>query len=260
MRIFEIVKKGTTVAYQDCEASIEIDRVLMGLERQFYYANLSLNLFLIAYENVGEHMSRARREADSQRRSEIQKEVEQNYENPYDFDVMEDIRLEADLIFKREQWQSGIRPREFEHSEVLLHARSFLYALDSFDRHLDVLKSVTDVSPVIGELRREFGEKFPDLRYVRNSAHHMEDRSRGLDRRGKPLDLKAINNRMIKSDCGVLVLDGLNGTRYGNTLEDGRYGEVDVSCTSMQALQSIFQRTVDAFEWIGPKCHLPSAR
>ncbi|MGD6735326.1 hypothetical protein ACP5PY_02660 [Photobacterium leiognathi subsp. mandapamensis] len=54
------------------------------------------------------------------------------------------------------------------------------------------------------------------------------------------------------------MLNCLNGTKYGNTMADGHYGEVDVSPASMEALRSVFQRLLEAFPWKGPKVHLPS--
>jgi hypothetical protein len=105
-----------------------------------------------------------------------------------------------------------------------------------------------------------FSIAFPHLRGVRNSSQHMEDRSRGLGagRNPKPLELKPIDNGLIKSEGGALVLNSLNGTKYGNTMADGHYGEVDVSPASMEALNAIFQDILNAFTWKGSKCHLPS--
>ena len=88
----------------------------------------------------------------------------------------------------------------------------------------------------------------------------MEDRSRGLGagRNPKPPELKPIDNQIIKAEGGALVLKCLNGTKYGNAMADGHYGEVDVSPESMSALCEIFQDVLDAFSWKGSKSHLPS--
>lgn len=40
-------------------------------------------------------------------------------------------------------------------------------------------------------------------------------------------------------------------------MADGHYGEVDISKESMVKLQFIIQEAFNAFEWIGPKQHLP---
>ncbi len=62
---------------------------------------------------------------------------------------------------------------------------------------------------------------------------------------------------MIKSEGGALVLNSLNGTKYGNTMADGHYGEVDVSPVSMESLSTMFQEVLNSFKWKGPKSHLP---
>tara|TARA_R110002167_G_C12469549_1_gene633507 strand:- start:100 stop:732 length:633 start_codon:yes stop_codon:yes gene_type:complete len=199
-------------------------------------------------------------EAESNRRSEIQREVEKKYDNTHDHEIWDEIRLETEIIFKREQWQLGKLPREFQHNQAFMHARAFLYALDSFDKFLNVLKKQTNVPSALEEMYTRFGIAFPHLRGVRNSSQHMEDRSRGLGagRNPKPLELKPIDNGLIKSEGGALVLNSLNGTKYGNTMADGHYGEVDVSPASMEALNAIFQDILNAFAWKGSKCHLPS--
>lgn len=260
MYIFEIVKPGTWLVAEDRGWSWEIEGLLRNLEGQFYEANLALNMFLHSMSRDREDMSRERWEADSNRRSEIRRELEGKVDNPYDCDTWDDLHFQTELIFKREQWESGRLPREFQHNQAFMHARSFLYALDSFDKFLNVLKEQNNVPDKINELHDKFGEVFPDLRGVRNTSQHMEDRSRGLGagRNPKPLELKPIDNQLIKAENGALVLNSLNGTKYGNTMADGHYGEVDVSPNSMEELRQIFQKVLDSFEWKGPKNHLPS--
>lgn len=263
MYIFEIVKPGTWLESEDRDWNWEIEGILRSLEGQFYEANLSLNMFLHTLQRDRRAPSREQWEADANRRSEIRRAVEQKYENPYDHSVWDEIQLETEILFKREQWQSGKLPREFEHNQAFMYARAFLYALDSFDKFLSVLKNQPNVPAVISELHDEVAIYFPDLRGVRNTSQHMEDRSRGLGagRRGQPpqpLELQPIDNEFVKSESGVLMLNCLNGTKYGNTMADGHYGEVDVSPVSMESLQSILQRLLEAFSWKGPKAHLPS--
>jgi hypothetical protein len=263
MYIFEIVKPGTWLESEDRDWSWEIEGILRSLEGQFYEANLALNMFLHTLQRDRRPPSREQWEADANRRSEIRRQIEQKYGNPYDHSVWDEIHLETEIIFKREQWQSGKLPREFEHNQAFMHARAFLYALDSFDKFLRVLKNQPNVPEVISGLHDEIGISFPDLRGVRNTSQHMEDRSRGLGagRRGlppQPLELQPIDNELVKSENGALMLNCLNGTKYGNTMADGHYGEVDVSPASMEALHSIFQKLLEAFSWKGSKVHLPS--
>jgi hypothetical protein len=260
MYIFEIVKPGTWLESDDRDWSWEIEGILRSLEGQFYEANLALNMFLHAVSRDRDDMSRERWEADSNRRSAIRRELESHLENPYNHSNWDELNLQTEIILKREQWQSGRLPRDFQHNQALMHARAFLYALDSFDKFLNVLKLQPNVPEVVADMHQKFGDAFPDLRGVRNSAQHMEDRSRGLGagRNPQPLELKPVDNGLVRAPSGALILNCLNGTKYGNTMADGHYGEVDVSSDSMKALTEIFQVLLDGFQWKGPKCHLPS--
>lgn len=261
MYIFEIVKPGTWLDYDECDRdwTWEVEGILRNLENQFYEANLALNMFLQCLEMDKQSFSSEQWEKDSNRRSEIRRSIEQKYNNPYDHSLWEEISFETEIIFKREQWNSGKLPRVFQHNQRFMHARTFLYALDSFDKFLNVLKVKNNIPPAIAEIHERFGSSFSDLRGVRNTAQHIEDRSRGLGAgKNKKLDLKPINNQMIKSDGGALILNCLNGTKYGNTMADGHYGEVDVSLASMEILHSIFQEVLNAFQWKGSKSHLPN--
>lgn len=260
MYIFEIIKPGTWLDSEDQDWIRNIESLLRSLEGQFFEANLALNMFLNTISCDQRNISREQWEADSNRKSEIRKEIESKYDNPYKYNNWDEIHFQTEVAFKREQWQAGRIPREFEHNQAFMHARAFLYALDSFDKFLKVLKKTENVPVKIEKIHKEFGDSFPDLRGVRNSSQHMEDRSRGLGggRNPKPLELKPVDNQLVKADGGALILNSLNGTKYGNTMADGHYGEVDVSPQSMEVLSSIFQETLDSFQWKGQKSHLPS--
>jgi len=260
MCIYEILQPGTWLEPDDQGDQWELGKIISNLVDQFYDANLALNLFIDSYKRGHNPPSEEQFQTDSNRRSEIRRQVELKYNNPHDHAVWDEINLQTEVTFKREQWQSGKLPRKFEHNQSFIYARAFLYALDSFDKFLDVLKKQSNVPSELEEIHIKFGKEFPDLRGVRNSAQHMEDRSRGLGagRNPKPLELKPIDNRFIKSEGGAIVLNGLNGTKYGNTMADGHYGEVDVSPQSMEALCVILQDILEAFKWTGSKKHFPN--
>ncbi|MGM7959719.1 hypothetical protein [Yersinia enterocolitica] len=259
MYIAEIVKPGTWLASDDHKWSQEVAGLLGSLENQFYEANLALNLFLESLKQRSAALTKEQMQANNARRNEIQKEVESKYPNQRDINIMHDILLETEIILKREKWFNGQLPQEFIIHQSIINARAFLYALDSFDKHLKVLKNYPDVPELIADLHCELKQSFPDLLGVRNTAHHIEDRSRGLDasRPPRPLELKPVDNPSFKSKNGSLMLDCLRGTKYGNTMANGHYGEVDVSQESMEILLSIFQRLLDSFKWEGNKIHLP---
>ena len=119
MYIFEIIKPGIWLDYEDRDWSFGVEGILRSLEGQFYEANLALNMFLNSIQRDLDSHSQEKWEAESKRRNEIRREVEIKYDNPHDHDVWDQILLETEIIFKREQWQSGKTPREFEHLSLI---------------------------------------------------------------------------------------------------------------------------------------------
>lgn len=264
MFVFEIIVPGTWLDYDDRDWTWKIENQLYSLQSQFFEANLALNLFMSAQTSGTSSFSKDTWDADSKRRQEIRSELEtklleqgKSYHEIYD-----ELSLQTDIIFKREKWKQGSVPREFEHNLIFLYARAFLYALDGFDKFLGVLAKEDNVPEAISELHKKISITFPDLRGVRNTAQHLEDRSRslGAGRTPKPLDLKPINNGFISApNGGALILNSLNGSKYGSTMSDGHYGEVDVSPESMGHLQEILNDVLNSFEWRGSKQHKPSS-
>lgn len=258
MFVFEIVVPGTWMDYEDRDWSWKVEGLLRHLQSQFFEANLSLNFFIQAQQGRASINLQDTWEADAQLRREIQQIVEQERGDLMVHGNWEEIRFETDVRFKREKWARGGIPREFDHNTAFMYARAFLYALDGFDKFLGVLSKTENIPTVVVELHKKMATAFPDLREVRNSAHHLEDRTRFLGQRGKPLDLKPVNNGMINAPGGALILNSLNGSKYGSTMADGHYGEVDVSPESMSALQSILSEVLNAFKWTGSRQHVPN--
>ncbi|MBU1207076.1 MAG: hypothetical protein KKH04_09145 [Proteobacteria bacterium] len=259
MFVFEVTSPGTWLDYEDREWSWRIEGFLRHLQSQFFEANAALNLFVQACSPRPSRLDRALWERDAQRRSEIRMQVEQERGAGFSHELWDEIHFETEVRFKREQWSQGRIPREFEHTQPFIYARAFLYALDAFDKFLGILSREPSVPPELMALHTQIAAAFPDLRGVRNTAQHLEDRARGLGAGREPMDLKPVENRMINAPGGgVLVLNSLNGSNYGSTMADGHYGEVDVSPESMQHLQRILHEVLRSFRWKGPKQHLPS--
>ena len=261
MFVFEIVTPGTRLDYEDRNWSWRIEGQLRSLESQFFEANVALNLFVDVQLRRRSFADREIREHDSQRRSEIRHAVEHERGGVRSSEDWNEINFEVEVRFKREQWSNGRIPREFEHNLPFIYARAFLYALDAFDKFLGVLVKEDKVPKQIATFHTQIAEAFPHLRGVRNTAQHLEDRARGLGagRNPQPLDLKPIENTFINAPSGgVLALNCLNGSKYGSTMSDGHYGEVDVSPESMGLLQAILQGVLQSFKWCGSRRHAPS--
>lgn len=262
MFVYEITIPGTHLDYAELDWCWRIQNQLYLLQSQFFEANLALNLFIYERSSKLNSFSLSTFEENSKRKQEIRKMLEieciKAGGDPHmDYD---EISLQTDILFKREKWQQGEIPREFSHNLAFLYARAFLYALDAFDKFLGVLAKEENVPDDILELHKKIPEIFPDLRGVRNTSQHMEDRSRGLGagKNPKPLDLKAINNNFININGGTLILNSLNGSKYGSTMANGHYGEVDVSPESLDHLQKILNGVLRSFKWKGLKQHMPS--
>ena len=259
MFVFEIITPGTWLDYEDRDWSWKIQGLLGHLESIFFEANTALNLFVQSQEFRPSRYDRMNWEHDSQRRSEIRQQVEQELGAAFSRDLWDEMHFQTEVRFKREQWSKGHIPREFEHNQPFIYAQAFLYALDAFDKFLGVLSREAGIPPEIMTLYAQVAEAFPHLRGVRNTAQHLEDRARGLGagRNPKPMELKPVENQLVKAPGGVLILNSLNGSRYGSTMADGHYGEVDVSPESMQRLQHILHSVLQCFRWRGPKQHSP---
>lgn len=262
MLVYEIVVPGNWLDYDDHDWVWKVYNQLRSLESQFFEANAALNLFTNAQAIRPSFAERENWERDSQRRSEIQRVVEQEWQGCPSWEEREEIYFETEVRFKSEKWANGGVPREFEHNLPFIYARAFLYALDAFDKFLGVLAKEERVPVEVAKFQQELAEAFPHLRGVRNTAQHLEHRARGLGagRNPQPLDLKPIDNGLVNApNGGVLVLNSLNGSKYGSTMSDGHYGEVDVSSESMQHLQKILQAVLSSFKWRGSKQHVPNA-
>lgn len=257
MQIFEFRIPGTWLDYQDHNWCHKINILLHQLESCFYEANTALNLFNSSRPDI-KAWDRDQWDTDNERRRNIRDEVERQLGD--DWAMREAVNLETEVRFKHEQWASGRPPQALEQNKPFLYARMFLYALDGFDKFLSVLSSEAKVPKKLAQLSEGVAIAFPHLRMVRNSAQHLEDRMRGLGagRNPKPLTLKPVRNEAFEAPNGALILNSLNGSKYGNTMADGHYGEVDVSAESMQKLQKILCEVYECFKWKGSPRHCPS--
>ena len=117
-----------------------------------------------------------------------------------------------------------------------IYATSFVFSLDSITKLLEVLNRLNPPEPVptlISEYRVQFG----DLRYVRDSVAHNEDRGRGLDK-----DRKALSTPLIILRC-------FNQTRFECTGSDGACHGIDISESALLDAHRILQDILNAYSW-----------
>jgi hypothetical protein len=256
MFIAQIVVPGTWVAHPDRDGQFELGVQLTQLENHFFEANAALHYFEEARRTrpapqIGNW------DADMQRRRQIHEHLVQELDRPLTIADARDIDFRSEVLFKQEEWAQGRLPSQFQMEPQFAFARAFIFAVDAFERLLAKLCQ-PQFPATLPTLHAEISASFPDLRMVRNSAHHVEDRIRGLASENKPLDRKPIAAGGINAPGGgIVVIGSLCDSRYGATMANGEFGEVDVSKISMLYLQRIFQGVLNSFDWIGPPQHLP---
>lgn len=257
---FELCAPGTWIDLADKEAAWSIQTQLSLVQSAFDEAAMALILFEQTRGNSDHQLNRQEWEADSNRRSELTHLLEAQVESPdapFDRERWDEIRIQVDRQLMLEKWVKGIIPKQMRHHVPFIYAKAFLYAADSIGKILDRLAERADVPAATAAACDAYYDLFPELREVRNSAQHIEDRGRSLGKAGKPLDLKPIDNSMIRAPGGALVLNSLNGNRYGATMADGHYGEVEVSTGSLGAMRDTIEAVMSSLSWTGPAEHRP---
>lgn len=152
----------------------------------------------------------------------------------------------------------GELPRNYRHRLPFVHAHTVLYALDGVKRALAVLANEAGLPPAISEASADFISLFPGLTPIRDSSHHLEDRTRRLARFGKRLKLQPVTTGAINAPGGgFLGLDNLEGDDLCFTGSDGAYHRVAINDANLRLAQSAVQSVVDALTWKGPPIFLP---
>ncbi|WP_162890637.1 hypothetical protein [Salinibacter ruber] len=259
MFIVELTYPGTWLDYEDDEWSWEMRKLVQMLENPLTEACLALALFEQQRAKPRDKPDREQWEEDSNRRREIEKELEAELNvDPFDPEARQELYSSVERELKREKWESGELPKQYSHRLIFMHAKSFLFAVDRIEKILGAIAEKDGVPDEVVEAKDAFEDIFPDLRGVRNTVAHIEDRGRGLDHRKEDLDLKPVQNRLVNAPGGgALILESLNGNEFGSTMSDGHYGEVEISLENIVKVCECIQNVIDALEWRGPQMHYP---
>jgi hypothetical protein len=257
MNIFEVTIPGTRINHNDIELARHIETIVSSMQGKFIEANIALNLFTNSFsaKNKGPDVLLAQYYKNKERANVFWGNLERDpqWQNA----TAEDKWHESQRLVRREDWSQGIWTDSLTARLPFLHAKSFLSALDTFAKLLDALKESSDMPSEVASLADSMKQAFPSLRKVRNSIQHHEDRIRGIGERGKPMRLLSLDGEELPENLDVLFLDNLDGSRYGTTMGNGHYGEVDISPESMKKLQEIFQALVNSFSWTGAAQYIP---
>ncbi len=262
MHIFEICFPGTFLDFPEEESRGRVHIILHLLEMQFTDAVIALNFFereqAGALDNLRERNQASVSEEEEELRQALEQEFRKELGDEVFFQRGPAILSAIELKMKKQRWESGKVPQEYQWRLPFIFAHAYVYALDSFQKILETLVPEPGVPPAVAEALERFKTAFPALKGIRDSAHHIEDRGRGLDRQGRPLDLKPVYNGIVHAPSGgVLLLSNLRGNKLGYTLGDGSHGEIAISPEKTAEVAAIFQSVIDAFRWKGRPRQIP---
>ena len=260
--VFEIELPGTWLNELEDGTAHDVRTLLYHAQSCLADAALSLSLFEAARvdgrQDWESSHERSERDGERRRAKEMQLEAELSRDLSAEerWEASHKVRYLAEVAVRRDSWGAGELPDTYRSRLPFLHARSFVTALESIRKAFEAMKELPGVPSAVAEIVQRIDDDIPAMKHVRDSIQHGEDRVRGL-MRGKPIELKPVDNELVSAPGGVVIYDALNGTRFGCTLADGEYGEVDISAATAARVAAELQEVVEAFHWHGPREHAP---
>lgn len=242
MYIIELNYPGTWLKFDNDESKREIESMLRSLEGIVTEAAISLSMFESCRSERPDPKAEWKRDAELRR--QIDEELRQEAGDLFyqDFDK---YRIISEKKLRQRKAELGILPRSYIHKIPFIHAHTFVYAVDSFGKFLEELAAYEGVPDGIQNCLDEFNRLLPSVRKIRNSALHIEDRSRGYGswkekKRGKKMETN-----------GFLGLSNLENNFLCYTIDDGSYQKVEVSVNILSILVQLTNHLLVCFEWEG---------
>lgn len=150
--------------------------------------------------------------------------------------LFEDSEREGRSTFAREIIEM---PPPHQSRAPFVHARSFIGSLHNIGKFLSVVAKLSGPREGVTAAETCFASTFRDLKGVRDSEQHMEERIQRMAK-GRPIETEA-----------SFWLGNLIGNRYETTTATGTRGSVEISRRSLESARNCVQDAVDAFEWRG---------
>ena len=263
MFIVTWTKPGVFIEGVEGNIGHKASTIFSSLENQLLDANVSLNLF---YQDRTKGLPLPREDLEAHWESErLERQVAEAELNaqygvvPFsDHDATIKRHADVELHMRRKKWESGEPPISHLASLVWIHARSFVFAIDAYTRFFKQLIALGHKEEDLTAILHELHERVPFMREVRNTVNHIDERSMGKRRiRGKlqDIELQELDTSPFKGK--ILFNSVLNGNRFGCTLEDGSYGEIEISEKTLLAVLDCLIRGYRVFEWINWPQHFP---
>jgi hypothetical protein len=192
-----------------------------------------------------------------ERTAELEAAAGISWGQPDYFEKFETIRAQARRELQREKWAREGGPQSYQHRAVFILAQSFVTTLAQLQRSLIALSNYDfppDVKKGLQSACDEFAIALPGLKGVRDSVAHAEDRVRG-EAFGKKIATQPVINSIVHApNGGPVVVSALNNQRYGGTIADGTYAEVEIADATTEVARIAVQAVFDALPWLpGPR-------
>ena len=258
MRIVEWEKPGTFIASEDHDASFRLGNQITSMEECIIEANIVLNMFE-ADINSSEC---ERHKIEFNTRRAIDREVTSElfpdgiFEMNISIEEERARRLAVEKEVRRRLFSSGHLPSSFIFKPRFIFAKNFLNNVDIFLKHLKSLSKDSAAPEEIHIIYEELLIHLPDIRDVRNSMQHPEDRVIGKAHK-KEIEIKEIDNSKIPIKGRAMVQSALNKNKFGYTMANGEYGDIEVSFDTLNLLLESLIKVYGTFNWIGLKTLYP---
>lgn len=251
MLIPEIIYPGTWLQIDDRQVAFEIEAMIHQLEHLVIQAAITLQMFEAACNVLNTSDWRAEGERDARIGQEVEDQLRAEDPDYFCRDPV-DYLFQTELRVLRRKGELGIAPRAYVHSAPFIHAHSFVLAVDSFGKFLEVICGYDVLPSTVRDVRKKFDESLPGVSKIRNSALHLEDRLRGyLSRKDKDKE----KGRPLK---GLMWLSNLHGNKLGYTIDDGSHQQIEVSQGTLAILVDTLNELLKALPWTGPRRVAPS--
>lgn len=242
MYIIELNYPGSHLKFDDGNSKQELISLFHFIEGSVITAAISLSMFESSQPTM--HDSMTEWDRDSKLRSQVDEELRQEagelyYKNFNEYQIISENRL------RQAKAKLGILPRSYVHKIPFIHAHTFVYAVDSFGKILEEITTYNGIPEGIQNCLDEFNRALPSVRKIRNSALHIEDRSRGYG------SLKEKKQSKKMEANGFLGLSNLEDNFLCYTIDDGSYQKVEISLIILDTLVQITNNLLACFEWEG---------
>jgi hypothetical protein len=133
--------------------------------------------------------------------------------------------------------QSKRNESPYERCLNSIYAKAFVFSLNSIGELLCHLSADNNSPASVQKWYEKYKKHFGHLKFIRDSAIHIEDRGRGRTRNQKPLKTYSV------------VLGGFIERRFTFTGEDGKQYEIEISEGTLQTARGIIQEIISAYTW-----------